>query len=687
VTPASLAALLMLSAPVAGQPASTSPRPHQEAITVTAAAVPTRLVETPAALTLLDAEEIAMAPALALDDLLRQVPGFTLFRRSGSRTANPTTQGASLRGVGGSGASRALVLADGVPLNDPFGGWVAWGRVPRLSLARVEVLRGGASDLWGTGALAGVVQLVRRPAAGPALLVEASAGEQGTAAGDVWAAWRGGGPAVARGGLGGDAAVAGPWGVTVAAERTITRGAIPVARAERGAVDEPAGGRHASHELTLDRQTARGARLFARGSAFDERRRNGTPLQDNTTWLRELALGADLPVAGGGAELRLWTTRERYLQTFSVVAPGRGSETSNRDQRVPSRLVGGTTRWTHPLGDALTVVAGVEARRTRGESDERLFLPGRVVPSATGGSQDLAGAFIEGLLLPSRRWTLAAGLRGDWLVSAAGAGAPPGGEKRRARALSPRLAVRVQASPAWSLDLSAYRSFRAPTLNELYRGFRVGNVVTDANPRLGPERLVGAELGAGWRATAPRPTRLRATLFWMELSDAIANVTLSVAPDLTRRRRENLGRTRSRGIELEGEWEPRRGLTVEGSWLLVESTVESFGADPSLVGRRVAQVPRGSGALTLRWHGERLDATLAARGSGRAFEDDRNALPLDSFALLDAQLARPLADGVALFVAGENLLDEEYVVGRAGVTTVGTPRLVRAGVRYRRGGG
>ena len=99
---------------------------------------------------------LAAAP-VALDDVLRQIPGFTLFRRSGSRTANPTAQGPSLRGIGGSGASRALVLADGVPLNDPFGGWVAWGRVPRLALAQADadqLRRALGKDRYREGVLA-----------------------------------------------------------------------------------------------------------------------------------------------------------------------------------------------------------------------------------------------------------------------------------------------------------------------------------------------------------------------------------------------------------------------------------------------------------------------------------------------------------------------------------------------------
>ncbi|HEV7892914.1 MAG TPA: TonB-dependent receptor plug domain-containing protein, partial [Pyrinomonadaceae bacterium] len=137
-----------------------APPALSEQVTVTASRAETRLGETPASVVVLSTDELETTAALTPDDALRQVPGFQLFRRTGSRAANPTAQGVSLRGVGASGASRAVVLYDGVPLNDPFGGWVYWGRVPREGLGRVEVLRGASSSLYGSGALGGVVQFV-----------------------------------------------------------------------------------------------------------------------------------------------------------------------------------------------------------------------------------------------------------------------------------------------------------------------------------------------------------------------------------------------------------------------------------------------------------------------------------------------------------------------------------------------
>ncbi len=125
--------------------------------------------------------EIDAAGALTIDDVLRQVPGFSLFRRSGGLTTNPTAQGVSLRGVGASGASRALVLLDGVPLNSPFGGWVYWNRVPRVNIENVSVQNGASSSVYGSGALGGVVNITSDTRSGTGLDVLASAGNKGTA--------------------------------------------------------------------------------------------------------------------------------------------------------------------------------------------------------------------------------------------------------------------------------------------------------------------------------------------------------------------------------------------------------------------------------------------------------------------------------------------------------------------------
>src|SRR5688572_27188828 len=158
-----------------------------ERVTVTASKGERISTEAATSVSVIDADVVRTSPSRAVDDLLRQVPGFSLLRRTGSVAAHPTSQGVSMRGVGASGASRTLVMADGIPVNDPFGTWVYWNRVPKLSIDSIEVMRGGASDLYGSSALGGVIHMrTRRPAAG-VFLAEGAFGQRRQGDGSVYA--------------------------------------------------------------------------------------------------------------------------------------------------------------------------------------------------------------------------------------------------------------------------------------------------------------------------------------------------------------------------------------------------------------------------------------------------------------------------------------------------------------------
>jgi len=128
------------------------PAPFFEAVNVTSSRTDTARVDPTSTVTVISSGDLLTSGPLAIDDALKTIPGFTLFRRTSSRNSNPTSQGVALRGIGGTSPSRSLVLSDGVPLNDAFGGWVYWDRVSREAIDRVELVRGGASDLTGFGA-------------------------------------------------------------------------------------------------------------------------------------------------------------------------------------------------------------------------------------------------------------------------------------------------------------------------------------------------------------------------------------------------------------------------------------------------------------------------------------------------------------------------------------------------------
>ncbi|MGB8507981.1 MAG: TonB-dependent receptor, partial [Pyrinomonadaceae bacterium] len=657
------------------------PTPLSAQVTVTATRSATRVDETAASVTVLTSETLATTAASTVDDALRQVAGFQLFRRSGSRTANPTSQGVSLRGTGASGASRAVVLVDGIPLNDPFGGWVYWSRVPRASVERVEVLRGGASNLYGSAALGGVVQVFTRETTPRTLSLEASYGNERTPGDSLFAS----------GGKG-------RWGAALAAETFRTDGYILVAEGEGGSVDTPAGSRHATLDLTLERKLNDGGRVFVRGALFGESRTNGTPLQTNRTHIRQFSAGSDWQSKSLGAfSLRAYGGTEVFDQNFSAVSPDRSSETLTRVQRSPSQFVGFTSQWSRELGDRHTLVAGLDAREVRGASDEIVFAQGRPASLVSaGGREHSLGFFAEDIFHPTPRLFLTGGVRFDrWRNYAALSASRPlrpnapatvnSFSDRSETAFSPQFSALYKVTNHVALNASVYRAFRQPTLNELYRAFRVGNVLTLANENLRAERLTGGEAGTSL-TTLDGKFNVRGTFFWAGINRPIANVTLNVAPALITRQRQNLGRTRSRGFEIESEGRVGVRWTISWGYMFSDSVVLKFPSNTSLEGLLIPQVPRHQLTFQMRYtNPARINLGLQARAAGTQFDDDQNRLRLNRYFTLDGLASRRITRNIDLFIAAENLLNQRYEIGRTPVTTVGPPLLVRVGFRLRLG--
>lgn len=642
----------------------------QDKVTVTAARRPEALGDSAASLLVLSSSDLKTTAGIGLDDALRQVPGFSLFRRTPSRGANPTTQGANFRGLGGSGASRALVLEDGVPLNDPFGGWIYWGRVPRAAVERVEVLRGGASDLYGSTALAGVVQVVRTGTEEPRLEGDFTTGQDDLGEGSLFAGGR-----------------RGNWGGRVAAEIFSTSGYYPIPDALRGPVDGRLSTRHHGGDVTLERAIGSG-RAFVRAGGYRESRDNGTALQDNDTAINQGVAGLDLKAGGGGLRFRFDLSRQDYNQTFSAVAANRATERLTSAQHVPANSHGFSAQWTRPLGSHVLVL-GAERRAIWGRSDEDSFATATTVRSTAGGRQHTTAFFLEDSWSLGRRLIVQGGARVDlWRnfdgQQTVGATVIPLADRDES-AFSPRGTLLFKLARRLTLTAAAYRAFRAPTLNELYRPFRVGNVLTIANSDLGAERATGRE--AGMLIGLGNAVSLRATAFNMEATDTVANVTLSTTPTLITRQRQNLGEIRSRGVEADAEGRIGPRLVLAAGITFLDTRVLAA-PDPVLVGKRVPQVPRRQGGAQIRYDDSKgFTFGVQARFSASQYDDDLNSLQLGGYWTLDALFGHSLNEWVGFFLAGENLTDAEYDVGRTPLRTVGPPRTIRGGFRVRLRGG
>ncbi len=665
-----------------------------ETIVVTASRAEQELGQVTSSVSLLSGDELRASASLALDDSLRRVPGFSLFRRNSSMVAHPTSQGVSLRGIGPSGVSRTLVLLDGLPLNDPFGGWIYWGRVGRESLDRIEVVRGGGSSLWGNSALGGVIHLVTAtpPASGPHLSLSALAGDRGVLSADVWF------------GQGFESA-----SLTLSARRFDMDG-YPVVRADqRGAIDVDAFSEQTGVGGRLTLSPGESVQIAIGGDDFSEERGNGTPLTGNDTDLTAFRFSADV-VSGRGDS---WTVRgfvheQEFGSVFSAQAADRSSERPALDQfLVDSEASGGGLQWEGEVGAGLWI-AGAESRGVDGATNEDFFFSGGQFNRRrmAGGAQATTGAYVQRRADFGDRLTLELGARIDRWDADSGSRLETNKadnsvrrgdtfEDRRETAASPRLGFLYDLDLGWRLRGSVYGSFRAPTVNELYRPFRVGADITEANEALDPERLSGIEFGA---VRYQGGSRLSLNAFINRIENPIANVTLAstssgrfLAPcgfvpgGGSCRQRRNLDRARIQG--LEAEFRQRLGDDWRLDLSCLYSDAEVDGADdfPELEGKRLAQTPRQSASLGLEYSNpEILQARLGLRFVGSQYEDDLNARPLSSFAVVDLSAARAISGRWQVFAGIENLLGEEVQIGLsgAGLLTIGAPRMVHVGVRH-----
>jgi iron complex outermembrane recepter protein len=635
-----------------------------------------------ATVTRVDRPRVDRSPSLTSDGTLRALPSAATFRRSSSLVADPSSQGLNLRGLAPSGVSRTLVLLDGVPLNDPFGGWVYWRSVPRLGLDHIEVVPGGGSALYGSAALGGVVQLYARPPSHEGVDADIAYGNLDTLTLGLRLAHQ-----------------FGSFGGAIEADWLTSDGYRIVSGADHGPVDGETPSEHGniSGRFTLD--VTRRLRISTGLSYFREVQNGGTRF---TT--AEVSLGlANLGVAydterAGQFELSLFARRETFGQVRARIDEDRESEARAGEQDVPSGDEGGALSWTSPEVSGFGThqfLAGVDARHIDGRSTDRVYpamtQPDSVLAKRISGEQWTLGAFVQDLVQIERVVDLQANLRGDlWrnydaervLERASGDRTQSRSRARQESTLSPRLGALVHLQPWLRLRAAGYRAFRAPTLNELYRSFQVGTILTAANDRLGPEHVLGGELGLELAATS---ARLRLTGFFNHLDDPIVNATLPAPlPDGSARQRQNLGAAQVFGFELDARFAFNPYSRFDFAYTFARSEVTDAGPMRALLGKRLPQDPEHRATFGVMFEQPSwFSGMLQVRVIGPQWEDDLNTLSMNGYAVLDAFLSRNLAGGLEIFAGAENILNVRYLVGRAGVDTLAAPFTFRVGLRLR----
>lgn len=603
-----------------------------------------------------------------LDAALKQIPGLSLFRRDGSISANPTTQGVTLRSLAPSGAGRALVTLDGVPQNDPFGNWVIWSALPAEDLGSAEIVRGAGAGPYGAGALTGVIALDE-------------AGGNGLVAADL-----SGGTLAQRRAAASGGAELDRFEIFASASAEASDGWIPVAPDQRGAADDALTLDARNASLRIQTMAMGDTLISARIGAYQEHRNSGLVGAQSSASGQTASLTVAHPESSGepGWRLQLWL-RDVGLTNSSVsIGTDRASTTPTNDQyAVPATGWGGNAAlrgdWSW-----LNWEVGVDARLAEGESRE-LYGTGLASTRVSGGRSAVAGVYAEGAARPGG-WLLTIGLRADQWTTANGhliqTGIAPLDVEYPSRSgtlPTARAGLRRDLSDDFYLRGAVYEGFRAPSLNELYRPFRVGNTATLANPALTPEELYGGEAGVGGTLGA---LSWDATAFWNQLHNAITNVTVA----LNTQQRENAGNIDAYGVEAEARYRLGDAAALRAALAVVDAQVNGGALRP-------AQAPRwtATGGIDVT---PLAALTLSAdlRFESARFADDLNTLKLAAATTVDAKASWALTPSLSLYVFGDNLFNARVAstaafapLGSGGsgiVVNYAAPRIVGGGISF-----
>lgn len=658
-------------------------------IVVTAARLPPAAAD--AAFSVVRIDEAVLARSSRLDEALRSVPAVSLFRRTSSAAANPTTQGISLRAIAPSGAGRTLVLLDGVPLNDPFGGWVIWSQATPESLESLDVIRGAGSGPYGAGALTGTITLRERGKGGA---LDVSASERG--------GLRAAGSASTR---------LGPLAVTLSGLREVSDGYVPVRGPAAGAADTPLDLDSRSAALRVD--TALGqANLSVRAATWEEDRGSGLAgTRANASGHSLSATAAQAPTADGyGWRLQAWRIDSNLANSSASVSADRSTTTpANNQFKTPATGWGLNAALRRRIADfaggRLEWELGADARFNDGETNELFSNPtgaGFTRIRRAGGETAVAGAYVDASWTGAD-WLVAGGLRADRWENTGGfrqentlaTGAVLLNESdpdRSGEVVSARLAVRRDLGGGYAARAAAYSGFRPATLNELHRPFRVGNDITEANAALTPETLKGVETGLAFERDG---IRWGASVFWNQIEDAIVNVTLGAGPATfpragfvpaggVLRQRQNAGTIDAWGVELTGVLNLSSAVSLNAAASWTDAEIDGGSSAAQLTGLRPAQAPEWSATAGLDWRAtDRLTLALAARYESSRFDDDLNSRVLDAAVTLDGRAEWAFTPNATLWMAADNLFDEDVEVSETGtgVAGYGPPRTVSVGLR------
>ncbi len=681
-------------------PASAQSGTGPEIVVVTATRTPTSLNNAPQSISVISSEQITDTPAQGLDDILRNIPGMVL-NGIGPDAGHPTAYNESMRGLPTT-ETRMLVMVDGVPVNDPFFGYIQWNRIPLNDIEQVEVVRGGGSPLWGNTAMGGVVNVITRTQTANELDASAAGGSHGSYDTGVFGSYLPtDGMTITVNG-----AFRGTDGYQTTPASWTSFGTLNL----RSPVYTPTSNQ--SRDLGVRTTFAPGNGLtgFLNVDYGENDQVLSTPIGVDTQhiWTYD---GGFTKTFDEGTSLtgtyfhddNHFVTNNPHLLTFTTEYNSNIHTTTASDNGASLVLTHDMTGWLRSLS------MGGDYHQISGHDLANYYAPSGSLAAPTiigGGDQQFIAGFGQAKIVPVEPLQLLGSLRYQYYLSSNGIDTFPPGfgtipDEKKYR-FTPRLDARYDLDDGFAVRGAYYQSFRAPTLDQLYRTYADTTAgIFEGNPFLSPETLDGEEIGFDFTNSR---FRSQFTLYNSTIDNLITqrNLLPSEFPDilgvtcgfdqqtftfLSCTRNINSASAVARGAEEELTWDIGDGFSSIWTYTYADSHYTSSPDDPTAVGERLEGVPMHNASASLTYSDTSgWQATAVLRYISRSYGDAHPAdgLIQNGHFVVDISGNFDLTENLQAYASIQNLFAAHYIASNGGgVPILGTPLEAMSGLRLK----
>ena len=685
-------------------------------VVVTATKSERNVDDIPQSVTVITREQIAATPAQSVDELLQTVSGMDLTLSS-SYQLHPTYSFPAMMGGRSGITSHVLVMLDGVPINDAYSGFVQWSRIPKENIERIEVVRGGGATLWGSYALSGVINVITREPDKAKFSIDAGYGSYGTYRADLY------GTLINTDAL----KVSLNYGKfkTDGFNQVVPGSAVPGYPARPsglyGKTSMDADNLQIVANYKIDPTLYGLVRFNYKNASQPESMMKAMTTNNDIYSLdfnvnKKLENNSLVTATGFYNHGKFETNNQSYADSYpppayTLTAIG-GSFISNTHV-ADTDDVGGSLTWKGKFSDLIPdAMMGVDARQLQAHEHVNLFDVARDVNGVpidttslfpvsslvnsgdVKGKQRFTGIFGQVSIFPVDAWEISPSLRlqewknyGGYMFQAP----PPslgyswstGAQKTQTvDDLSWRLSTRYEVQSGFAFRAAAYKSFNAPTLDNLYRTYSAGGWAGYSNPTLKPERLYGQEIGFDAKVGN---LKTDLTFFHNEIKDFLSYY---IVADYSGSINDNVGTVRSYGMMLNSVWAINPNLDLRLGYTFTDSElVHSNGNVNDWLGQQIGLVPKNKLNLSATYKFDKFRTSLLARYVSKSYGANgtaQSSFMQDAFTVVDANVTYAYDKTTEISLDAANIFNKKYVANNDGWAPplYGTPSTVFAGVRF-----